>query len=247
MLIAACALAAVILLAVGFVWYTRKVWFFRDPDHTQTLQDDTVIRSPVYGIVSYIRKIKGGEVECAKKGETIRIEEITKDDWPEGEADGWLIGIAMTALDVHYQYSPVASKIGRFFHLATGRNLPMFDLWEYVRITWLRKGIQLFARKYVLENERQTMWLHGKRVKLALVLIADKFVDKITTFVKEGEQVPAGGKLSFIGRGSQVDVVICGNSDLAVKVAEGEPVKGPLTVLAVLAPAAVPTAPIEGV
>lgn len=247
MLVAAIAAAAAAMLAVGFVWYTRKVWFFRDPDHSATPQDDRAIRSPVYGIVSYVRKIENGDIVCEKKGESIRIEEITKDDWPDGERDGWLIGIAMTALDVHYQYSPMPATVGRFFHKATGRNLPMFDLWEYVRITWLRKGIQLFARKYVLENERQTMWLDGERVRLALVLIADKFVDKITTYVKEGDRVLAGGKLSFIGRGSQVDVVVCGHPDLEILIREGEAVKGPLTVLARLAPVGAPAEAGKGV
>lgn len=220
------------LVAVCFTWYTRHVWFYRDPDHSATPQEDSTIRSPVYGIVSYIRRIENGDVVCDKKGERIRIEEITKDDWDDREKDGWLIGIAMTALDVHYQYSPIPATVGKFFHKTTGKNLPMFDLWEYVKITWLRKGIQLFARKYVLENERQTMWLVGKRVKVALILIADKFVDKITTYVQQGDRVAAGGKLSFIGRGSQVDVAVCGQPGLELAVREGESVKGPLTVLA---------------
>lgn len=226
------ALVVAVLLAVCFVWYTRKIWFFRDPDHSATPQDDCTIRSPVYGIVSYIKKIQNAEVVCEKQGEKIRIQEITKDDWECPGRDGWLIGIAMTALDVHYQYSPIPATVGKFFHKKTDKNLPMFDLWEYVKITWFRKGVQLFARKYVLENERQTMWLQGERVKLALVLIADKFVNKITTFVDEGDRVPAAGKLSFIGRGSQVDVVICGQPDLQIAVREGQAVKGPNTTLA---------------
>src|SRR5207237_936045 len=82
-----------------------------------------------------------------KKGERILIEDITKEKWPPEfpQGDGWLIGIAMTALDVHYQYSPLPAKVGEIFHHSHGRNLPMFDLWEYVRITWMRRGVQLFA------------------------------------------------------------------------------------------------------
>ncbi|MBA3725381.1 MAG: phosphatidylserine decarboxylase [Armatimonadetes bacterium] len=219
-------------LSLLFVWYTRKIWFFRDPDHLGTEQDDLVLRSPVYGRVAYIRRIENGSVESEKKGERILISDITKDDWPDKEGDGWLIGIAMTALDVHYQYSPMPATVCSIRHHAHGRNLPMFDLWEYVRITWLRRGVQLFAKKYVFENERQTMWLKGKEATIALVLIADKFVSKISTFVKDGDSVPAGGKLSFIGRGSQVDVVVRGQPDLLALVQVGQAVHGPSTVIA---------------
>ena len=229
------AIAVLALCALGFVWYTRKIWFFRDPDHTATEQRETVLRSPVYGRIAYIRRINGGVVESKKKGEGILISDITKEDWPDGAGGGWLFGIAMTALDVHYQYAPIAGTVRSIRHFSHGRNLPMFDLWEYVKITWLRRGVQLFAKKYVFENERQTMWIESPRVRVALVLIADKFVSKITTFAREGCQVRAGEKISFIGRGSQVDVVVCGEPDLAVTVAVGDAVHGPNTVIATLA------------
>jgi hypothetical protein len=60
------ALAFVTLCALGFVWYTRRIWFFRDPDHMSTEQRETVLRSPVYGRIAYIRRITGGVVESEK-------------------------------------------------------------------------------------------------------------------------------------------------------------------------------------
>lgn len=227
-------LIAVIILGALYVWYTRKVWFYRDPDHGEIPQDDLVLRSPVYGVAAYVKKVEGGRVTSSKLGEEIQIADITKTDWPEDHptGDGWLIGIAMTALDVHYQYSPFPCKVKSFFHYQTGMNLPMFDLWEYVRITWLRQFVQLWAKKYILENERQTFWLEGAKAKVALILIADKFVDKITTYVKPAQEAQAGSKLSFISRGSQVDMLICGHPDLEVVIQEGQPIKGPQTVVA---------------
>ena len=222
------------LFTALFLWYTRKIWFFRDPDHTKTQQDLSALRSPVYGRVAYIRKITDGVVVSEKKGEKILIKDITKDDWANGSGEGWLIGIAMTALDVHYQYAPLPGTMKEIRHHAHGRNLPMFDLWEYVQITWLRKGVQLFAKKYVFENERQTMWIDAEKARIGLVLIADKFVAKVTTFVREGQTVKSGGKLSFIGRGSQVDVVVCDSPNLQILCKEGDAVSGPLTVLAKL-------------
>jgi phosphatidylserine decarboxylase len=65
-----------------------------------------------------------------------------------------------------------------------------------------------WAKKYHLQNERQTIFIEGERVRVALVEIADKFVNKITTYVQEGQSVKSAQKLSFIERGSQVDLVI---------------------------------------
>jgi phosphatidylserine decarboxylase len=232
-------IALYILLAFGALFgmgvlFLRKIWFHRDPDHSTTDQEDKLIRSPVYGRVAYIRKVENSSVESVKLGERIPISDITHEAWPEDcpEGNGWLIGVAMTPLDIHFQYAPVPGKMGSIVHVQHGRNIPMFDFWEYVQITWLRRHVQLFAKKYTFDNERQTMWIQGEKVKLALILIADKFVSKISTFVNKGQAVPSGGKLSFIARGSQVDVLVCGQPDLEVLVQEGQYVKGPKSVLA---------------
>lgn len=252
MLVALYIVIAIAALFLAGVWFVRTVWFHRDPSHALD-RDDKAIRSPVYGRVSYIRRVFDGMVISEKLGEVISISDITKEDWPispppapsplagtdqpkggEGEpsGDGWLIGIAMTPLDVHFQYAPIAGRMGTITHHGHGRNLPMFDFWEYVRITWLRKHVQLWAREYVFENERQTMWIEGGQIKVALILIADKFVSKISTFVNAGDEVPAGGKLSFIARGSQVDLLICGYPEMPILVKEGDAAAGPNTVIA---------------
>jgi phosphatidylserine decarboxylase len=228
-------LAVISAIFLVGLWFLRNIWFHRDPDHSGTEQDDGAIRSPVYGRVAYIRKIENGSVQSTKLGETIPISDISKEDWPEDQPHcaGWLIGIAMTPLDVHFQYAPIAGQMGTIVHHEHGRNLPMFDFWEYVRITWLRRHVQLFAKKYVFENERQTMWVQGSKVKVGLILIADKFVSKISTYVRPKDHVQAGHKLSFIARGSQVDLLICGHpANFSICVTEGQAVAGPLTVIA---------------
>jgi phosphatidylserine decarboxylase len=221
-------LLTVALFAAVFL-FLRTIWFHRDPKHFGVPQEEDAIRSPVYGIVAYIRPVRDGWVECDKKGEPIAIHEITKEETASG---GWLIGIAMTALDVHFQYAPIPAVVERYEHKPARVNLPMFDFWEYVRITYFRKWVQLWAKRYLLENERQTFWLRGSRTRLALVLIADKFVSKIRTLVEPGAQVCAGDKLSFIGRGSQVDVFLPVSDGVEFLVKPGDRVRGPLTVLA---------------
>jgi len=229
-------LIILIVLCVAYVQYTRKVWFYRDPDHGLVDQNDGLIRSPVYGIVVYIKPVTEGKVTSEKLGESISVCEITKEEWPSDQpsGNGWLIGIAMTALDVHYQYAPLPGVVGSIEHFQTGFNLPMFDLWEYVRITWLRQFVQLWGKRYLVENERQTLWIQNTSAKVALILIADKFVDKITTYIKTGEVTSAGQKLSFIARGSQVDVLICGQPELEILVKPGDRVLGPQSSLAKL-------------
>ncbi len=218
-------------LVMGYVLFTRRVWFYRDPVHRDIPQDPHGVLSPVYGVVSYVKRICDGVVISEKGGERIVLEELTREEVPF--RSGWLIGIAMTALDVHYQYAPISGDVVRICHKPARVNYPMFDWWEYIRITWLRKNVDLFARKHALENERQTFFLESPFTKLVLILIADKFVNKIRTFVKEGDRVLAGSKLSFIARGSQVDVFIP-FEDVRVCVQPGERVRGPRTVLAFL-------------
>jgi phosphatidylserine decarboxylase len=218
-----------VLLLCGAVLFLRTIWFHRDPSHPHIPQREDVVRSPVYGIVAYVRRVEDGIVTAEKKGEEIPLPELTKE---QGGTSGWLVGIAMTALDVHFQYAPIPAVVESIRHHRTGRNLPMFDLWEYVRITWFRRWVSLWAKRYLLENERMTFRLSGERLTLSLVLIADKFVDKITPLVKAGDAVAAGGKLSFIGRGSQVDVFLPDTPGIEIIVRPGDRALGPRTVIA---------------
>ena len=137
----------------------------------------------------------------------------------------------MSPLDVHFNYAPISGSVDRIVHTQTNLNLPMVDLWEYIQLTYLRKAVDLFAKRYELENERQTIFMHNERVSLAMVEIADKFVNKISTYVSEGERTRSGQKVSFIERGSQVDLVLFGE-DFEFLAKVGDQVYGALTPLA---------------
>jgi phosphatidylserine decarboxylase len=107
----------------------------------------------------------------------------------------------------------------------------MVDLWEYFKLTYLRKAVNLFDKRFHLENERMSFYLEGDGIEVVVVEIADKFVNKIEKFVEEGDEVELGEKISFIRRGSQVDILIL-KSDVEIKVKFGEQVYGGKTVLA---------------
>ncbi len=220
-----------LLVFIGLAnMFLRKVWFYRDPPRKPE-KEGRVIISPCDGKVVYIKKIENGQIEVEKKGETIKLQEITKTDFGELKS-GWLIGIYMSPLDVHYNYAPIKGRVEKIVYFPARLNWPMVDLWEYFNLTYLRRAVNLFSHRFHLENERNTIFIIGEDgFRVAAVEIADKFVSKINCFVREGQELKLGEKISFIDRGSQVDLVIF-HSNLNWKVSFGDQVYGGKTVLA---------------
>ncbi len=190
----------------GVNWFLRRVWFYRDPLRLPPSEPNFIV-APCDGKVVYIRPVVQGVVFAEKLGRAIPITEITRAEWGDTD-EGWLIGIYMSPFDVHYNYAPVSGVVQRIVYTPARANLPMLDLWEYIQMAWLRRAVDLLGKRFQLENERQTLFLQNGTVRLAMVEIADKFVNKITTYVQEGQAVQVGQKLAFIGRGSQVDLLI---------------------------------------
>lgn len=215
-----------VTLVIAAVWaavlyFLQRIWFYRDPIRI-TPQTNEAVVSPCDGQVVYIRRVTDGVITSEKLGQAIRVDEITHADWPNSaEPDaaqggaprtGWLIGIYMSPLDVHFNYAPIRGTVAGIVHNGAKLNLPMVDLWEYVQLTYLRRAVDLFAKRYALENERQTVFIEGQltggALKIAMVEIADKFVNKISTYIRVGDEVRPGQKVSFIERGSQVDLFL---------------------------------------
>lgn len=223
-------LIVVAVLWLGALTFLRKVWFYRDPVREPQSRDGVLI-APADGRVVYIKKVEAGTVYAEKLGEKIPLPEITG---CESECtEGWAIGIYMSPLDVHFNYCPHPGRVERIHRTSAKVNFPMLDLWEYIRVVWLRKMVDMFARKYHLENERNTIFLDCGRFKMAVVLIADKFVAKIRCFVEKEQSLDYSQKLGFIERGSQVDVVVFANN-VEFKVDINQQVYGGQTVIAKL-------------
>ena len=230
-----------VFLVIASVWaavlyFLQRIWFYRDPVRV-TPQGTDLLISPCDGQVVYIKRVQDGQITANKLGQSIAVTEITHAQWPEGAApgNGWLIGIYMSPLDVHFNYAPLNATISGIVHNGAKLNLPMVDLWEYVQLTYLRRAVDLFAKRYALENERQTVFLEGQLggqpLKVAMVEIADKFVNKISTYVAVGEPVRPGQKVSFIERGSQVDLFLFAE-DVEFLVGVGDQVYGAQTAIA---------------
>ena len=225
---------AIVLACIALVWLTaltflRRIWFYRDPHREPERGETGMIVAPADGRVVYIRKVEEGGLYSEKLGERIPLPEITGCDTTG--VQGWAIGIYMSPLDVHFNYCPFPATVERIFRKTAKVNYPMLDLWEYIRVVWLRKMVDMFARKYHLENERNTIFLDGGGLKMAVVLIADKFVAKIQCFVEEGQPLAYSQKIGFISRGSQVDLIVFSNN-IEFEVGINQQVYGGKTVIA---------------
>ncbi len=223
------ALVFLVLVLLCGTWFLRNVWFYRDPQRKPESNSLGTIVAPADGRVVYIKRIKRGTLTSEKLGQKIPLPEITGDSPPD--LDGFSIGIYMSPLDVHFNYCPHPGVVERIYYKPAKVNLPMLDMWEYVKVVWLRRMVDLFGRKYHLENERNTIFLRCGAVRMAVVLIADKFVSKIKCFVTEGQSLGYSEKLAFIERGSQVDLVIW-SKDVEFLVGVNQQVYGGKTVIA---------------
>ncbi len=219
---------SIILLAVLYL-LNRFVWFYRDPVR-QADATGRVVISPADGQVVYIKKFVDGAVASEKLGRQIKLDELTDLKLPE-HSQGWIIGIYMSPFDVHFNYAPLPGKIKSIAYTKASANLPMVDLWEYIRYSFLRQAVDNFAERFHLTNERNSLLVEGPGFDYAVIEIADKFVNKISCYVREDMTVKAGAKVGFIDRGSQVDLIIY-KTDIDFQVKTGQQVYGAKTILA---------------
>jgi len=220
----------VFLAGYAWFWWFRNVFFFRNPERPIPAGDDLVL-SPADGRIMYVRRVAAGEVVSHKTGQQIPIAELAKTDL--GNVGGWLLGIYMSPFDVHYNRAPIDGEISVIHHHRASANLPMVDLWEYVSFTLFRKAVDLFAAPFHLENERLTMQIQNGKMRCVLILIADRFVNKITQFFEDAQHVSKGERISFIARGSQTDLFIP-SENLSFKVQPGDQVYAGKTILATI-------------
>lgn len=233
-ILAAIAAAAVVLTALYLM--NRFVWFYRDPARTPESADASAIISPADGQIVYIKRFEDGAVVSEKLGRRIELTEIAELPQTRGRS-GWIVGIYMSPFDVHFNYAPVAGTVTAQRYRKADANLPMVDLSEYIRIAFLRRPFDNFAAAFHLENERNTVVIEpapdaraAGQPDVAVVEIADKFVNKIDILAHDGDALKVGSKLGFIKRGSQVDLIVFAD-DIDWNARFGEQVYGGRTLL----------------
>jgi phosphatidylserine decarboxylase len=80
------------------------------------------------------------------------------------------------------------------------------------------------------------MEIRNGKTSCYLILIADRFVNKISRFFEDGQHVTKGARISFIERGSQTDLYIP-LDHITFKIRPGDQVYAGRTILATLSAA----------
>ncbi len=207
------ALVGVLTLAAAFAILAYR--FYRDPERILPETRGDVVISPADGEVIYVRRSESGRLPSStKNGRDYDLVELTKT--PLRTDDAYVIGIAMSFLDVHVNRAPIAGKV------RLRRHFPG------------RFG-SLGRPEMVYENERATTIIERDDLEIAVVQIASRLVRQIAAYVKVGEDVALGQRIGVIRLGSQVDVVLPVRPGVQVDVCKGDRVWAGRSVLAQLA------------
>lgn len=171
------------------------VRFFRFPLR-KPVKNENAIVSPADGNIIYIKKIEKGDVPMStKEGVTATLHEFAN---VELQYPCWIIGINMTPFDVHRNATPVAGKIIMNKH---------FD----------GKYLSLKDPNAIAQNERNTIVIDNGVHQVGVVQTASKLVKRIVTYKQAGEQVEQCEWFGMIKFGSQVDVIIPCDYEIAVE------------------------------
>lgn len=201
-------------LTLGAAFAILAYRFYRDPERAVPELDGDVVISPADGEVIYVRRSEGGLLPSStKKGRDYELVELTKTPLRDDEA--YVVGIAMSFLDVHVNRAPIAGRVRLRKHFPG------------------RFG-SLGQPEMVYENERATTVIERDDMEIAVVQIASRLVRQIAAFVKVGEDVSLGQRIGVIRLGSQVDVVLPVRPGVRIDVTPGQRVWAGRSVLAQL-------------
>lgn len=202
-----------------------RFWFFmRDPQRIIPEGDNIV--SPADGKIVYIRKIADNKVPLSiKKGRKYNLQDL----YPGLEDINfkYVIGIYMTEVSVHVNRSPIAGTVKESV-VQEGPNYSMVRLMMNIIFR-----LSPYEQKSICNviNTRRITLIEGK-FSLALVQIADKWVNRIDFYKENNDVVKKGERVGMIRMGSQCDILLPDIEGLQFKVEEGDWVKGGCDIIA---------------
>jgi phosphatidylserine decarboxylase len=211
----------IILLFFTLFFLWRFLFFFRNPLRTSSA-DANAILSPADGYVLYIRYIQESDTEVfsIKNKWKIYLHELMLLRQSDiSFMSGWLIGIVMSPLDVHYNRAPVSGfirRIGYEFPSSLRKNFNMFPALQNL---FFRNEQPYNDCNYLVHNERASYVIENDRFRVFVTQIADKYVRKIVTY-KNNTAISRGEIFGMIRMGSQVDLFIPdknGIAEIAIK------------------------------
>jgi phosphatidylserine decarboxylase len=220
-----------VIVIILFV-YWRFFFFFRNPDRIIPYDSKSIL-SPADGFVIYCKKINpGDDIFSIKKNKHIKLDDLMFIDEKDlKNQPGWLIGIFMTFLNVHYNRAPIEGHIEKIRHDFLNKfkvNKRLFKL--YFNILFFKKPLWKNC-EHIISNERASFVIKNKNLSVYVTQIADSWVNKIVTF-KDNEEIKQGEIFGIVKMGSQVDIFVPDNNgSLKVVITEGQRVKAGLTEL----------------
>lgn len=206
--------------AAGTVLYLRGVHRFRDPVRFSAPQAGSVL-SPADGVVALVRRIDMGRVENYGQSLSDLL------DAPTPKQDGWLIGVLISPLDVHYTYQPTGGLVVHT-HYRTGTNTGLG--WARLLPIAARQPVDLLDAPGTASNERYSYTLLGDQGSITVTQIGLGRPLQPTTYLREGDDARAGNKATFLPEGGLVLLHL--PDSLLPQVQVGQRVVGAETVLA---------------
>jgi phosphatidylserine decarboxylase len=180
--------------------------FFRDPVRASYSNTDLFF-SPADGVILYQRIVRPKDPVIEIKGRDYTLADVLRD--PDYAETALVIGIFMTAYDVHINRMPYSGRLSfRELPPIGSRNRPMLDIEdELLR----RTQVSHDAAGYVFSNQRMLnrVQVPGLGLSYFIVQIADFDVATITPFhLQQNTHVFQNQRFSQIRFGSQVDLVV---------------------------------------
>lgn len=215
-----------IIIIDTVVFCLFRYWvFMRDPKRKAPPGRNVV--SPADGKIIYIREIKENKVPLSiKKGRKFDLSVL----YPEiTNKFKHIIGIYMSELSVHFNRAPIAGLI-RDSIVKEGPNFSMIRL--MMNIIFRLRPFEQKCSFYSVNTRRLTI-IEGD-ICVAIVQIADKWVNRIDLYKSIGQAVEKGEKIGMIRMGSQCDILLPDIKGLNITVKEGEWVKAGCDILAEL-------------
>lgn len=143
----------------------------------------------------------GNDVIACADGMIREVKSISDPDI----GNAWFISTFMNIYHVHVNRMPVSGTIKDIMH-HSGSHLPAF-------------------KKESDRNERVVILVETVKGPVKIVLIAGTLARRIVTYIKKGDKVKKGDKISLIRLGSRVDIYLSKEMDLRVLVNKKDKVK----------------------